>query len=138
MKRYISFREALIIILLSVVLGAAVTFVQAQQMTFDEGAPLKGPMALRSPAPAALQVVLAANTAQQITIPTGYNTVLFSVTGGTDFWAQFNVATFTIPTVNGAVAGLMLDPLNIALPTGATTICLQSASTCTINMEFFR
>ena len=110
-----------------------------QPMTYDDGAPVRGPIWNRVPSDSSIPVVLTASAAQQITIPTGASKVIFSGTGGIDFWVKFDVASFTIPsaTATTPIAYLMLNPLSV-VTSGHTSICLLSASNVTVNMEFYQ
>ena len=110
-------------------------------MSFDDGAPLRGPMAARNASDTGVPIVLSANSSNYVTIPTGFGKALFSATGGNDFWVQLDVKSLTVPSVTGTLTAnnspMMLNPLLVVIA-GHTYICVGvGANACTVNIELF-
>ena len=108
-------------------------------MTYDEGSPLKGPMAARIASDTVLPIVLTASNAQAANLAVGAGKVMLGSTGNTDYWVQFDVGNISIPanTANTANAGPLLNP-TLLITQGHSNICVIAASNCTVNLEFYK
>ena len=82
-------------------------------------------------------VVLAAGVSQQIAIPAGSNRVLFSVSGGNDFYCKFVNAAIAVP-VGNIVDGTApeLNPL-LRICAGQGWVSLISGANCVVIMAFY-
>ena len=78
--------------------------------------------------------VLATDTAESHTVPTGARYVLFSATA--DFWVKFDGAAIVPAADVTDGSGPVLNPSLRALD-GATAIGLKAATNCTVCMEFY-
>lgn len=79
-------------------------------------------------------IVLAANQAKLVTVPSGAGTVLFSATG--DFWARFGAAA-AVPTgdiVDGTAPELNPAGRDVR---GITSIGIAAPAACVVNLVFF-
>ena len=82
-------------------------------------------------------IVLVANTSQQIAIPAGANRVLFSVSGGNDFYCKFVNAVIAVPSSN-IVDGTApeLNPL-LRICAGLTYMSLIAGANCVVTAAFY-
>lgn len=83
-------------------------------------------------------IVLAANTPQYLNVPAGATLVLFSVTGGSDFWMKLG-ATAGLAVPSASITDGTAPELNpLVRQIGRTaTIGLVSAAACTVMMAFY-
>jgi len=82
-------------------------------------------------------IALAANTSQQVQVPTGANAVNFSVSGGTDFYMKFTNAVIAVPSSNvidGSAPELNPQFRSCA---GKTYVNLISAANCVVTIAFY-
>jgi len=82
-------------------------------------------------------MVLAANTAESITVPAGAQFVILN--GNVDYWADF-VTTAAIPAadVTDGSSPVLINAINVFSLEGATTISVISASTCLATASFYK
>lgn len=85
-------------------------------------------------------VVLVANTPQTVTTPSDANSkkatkVLFTQTGGADFWADTGATCTITAGVDGSKG--VLNPTARILSGTDTQITLVSVAGCTVNLQYF-
>ena len=82
-------------------------------------------------------IVLAAGVSQQIAIPAGSNRVLFSVSGGNDFYCKFVNAAIAVP-VGNIVDGTApeLNPL-LRMCSNKAFVSLVAGANCVVTMAFY-
>jgi hypothetical protein len=82
-------------------------------------------------------IELAANVSQRIALPSGANLVVFSVSGGSDFYVKFVNAAIAVPS--GNITDGSAPELNpeVRQCSGCTYVSLVSPVACVLTMSFY-